>query len=106
MVCPATPCTFEAPHKNEFTATFSLPGYRSAEVPVLTRVGGGGVAGIAGNVILGGIVGVAVDAPSGAALEHYPNPVHASLVPLALPSTKRHRPARSRGPAKAAPAVM
>jgi hypothetical protein len=94
--CPATPCTFEVSRKSEFIATFSKEGYEPLQIPVQTRVAGTGAAGFAGNVILGGVVGMAVDAGTGATLEHYPNPVHASLVPLALPSGRKRLPAKPR----------
>ena len=41
--------------------------------------------GMLRNIILGligGVVGMGVDAATGSTLEHYPNPVLASLVPL------------------------
>lgn len=34
---------------------------------------------MAGNLLLGGIVGIGVDAVTGAALDHYPNPVNIAL---------------------------
>jgi hypothetical protein len=49
------------------------------------------VVGMAGNMVVGGIVGVAVDATSGAMLEHVPNPVNAVLEPLAHPGPPTHR---------------
>jgi hypothetical protein len=33
-------------------------------------------------VLVGGVIGMAVDASTGATLEHYPNPVMLTLVPL------------------------
>ena len=38
--------------------------------------------GFAGNVILGGIVGMTIDAASGATLDHWPNPAVIVLQPL------------------------
>ena len=77
-----TPCTLQFNRKDEFTVTASKPGYHTSEMPVSTRVAGAGAAGFAGNVLLGGVVGMAVDAASGATLEHYPNPVMFNMVPL------------------------
>ena len=74
--------TYEAGRKDEFIVTASKPGYHSVEMPVGTRVAGTGAAGFAGNILLGGVVGMAVDAASGATLEHYPNPVMLTLMPL------------------------
>ncbi|HEY0354104.1 MAG TPA: translation initiation factor 2 [Enterovirga sp.] len=89
--CPATPCTTEIKRSAEFDAIFSKPGYREQIVPVRTKLSGSGTAGFAGNVLLGGVVGMAVDAGTGAAMDHVPNPVMATLVPDALPSTQRAR---------------
>jgi hypothetical protein len=79
LTCSATPCTFEISRKQDFIVTFSKPGYEPQQVPVNTRVAGSGVAGFAGNVLVGGIVGMGVDAATGATLEHYPNPIHVTL---------------------------
>ncbi len=80
-VC-VTPCTLQFNRKDEFTVLFSKPGFHSVEIPVKTQLSGGGAAGFTGNVILGGLVGMAVDASTGATLEHFPNPVAATLTPL------------------------
>jgi hypothetical protein len=77
-VC-TTPCTLQFDRKDEFTVTVSKPGYHTEEIPVTTQVAGAGVAGFAGNLVLGGPVGMVVDASSGATLEHFPNPVIAVL---------------------------
>jgi hypothetical protein len=80
-VC-VTPCTLQFSRKDEFSVIFTKPGYHSAEIMVRTKVAGEGAAGFAGNVIVGGLIGMAVDASSGATLEHFPNPVAATLMPL------------------------
>jgi len=95
-----TPCNLKIERKQEFVASFSKPGYEPQDISVTTRVAGGGVAASAGNIILGGVIGLGVDAYSGATLEHDPNPVHATLVPQALPSAqKRLRPAKPKATA-------
>lgn len=81
--CPSTPCTIEVSRKSEFTVSYSKPGFQDAQIPVSTRVAEAGAAGFAGNVIVGGIVGMGVDAATGSTLEHFPNPVVATLVPAA-----------------------
>jgi hypothetical protein len=65
--------------KDEFTVIFTKPGYHTVEIPVKTQVAGAGAAGFAGNIILGGVVGMAADAATGATLEHFPNPVSVTL---------------------------
>src|SRR5262249_16617026 len=59
--CPSTPCTFEVSRKSEFTITVRKEGYEEASIPVSTRIAGTGAAGFAGNLIAGGIVGMAAD---------------------------------------------
>jgi hypothetical protein len=63
--CPATPCSFEVPRKDQFLATFTKSGYHPEQVMVGTKMSGGGAAGMAGNVLVGGVIGVVVDASTG-----------------------------------------
>jgi hypothetical protein len=79
--CTASPCTFKVARRQEFTVTATRPGYIPATVQVQTRIATAGAAGMAGNVILGGVVGAGVDVVSGATLEHFPNPIDIRLVP-------------------------
>lgn len=76
-----TPCDLTIPRKSEFTAVFTHEG-ETREVRVTTRVAGDGAAGLAGNILIGGIVGVGVDVATGATLEHVPNPVHVHFGPV------------------------
>jgi hypothetical protein len=100
LSCPTTPCTLEINRKAEFVATFSQAGYESQDIMVQTRVAGAGAAGFAGNVLIGGVIGMGVDAATGSTLEHYPNPVHASLVPLVLSKKPARKMQAPRGPVK------
>ena len=96
-----TPCSLVVKRNEEFIATFSKPGYRSQQVEVKTQLAGAGAAGLAGNVLIGGIVGIGVDAVTGAANEHTHNPVSVVLEPLSkgAPPVKRPPP----GPADIRP---
>ncbi|MFD1333082.1 PEGA domain-containing protein [Methylopila musalis] len=95
-----SPCTFSVGRKDEFIVTAVLPGYREASVPVKTRLAGSGAAGFAGNVLLGGVVGMGVDAATGATLEHYPNPVAIALEPIApAVAPAPAKPGRKKAPA-------
>ncbi|MFL1873745.1 translation initiation factor 2 [Hansschlegelia beijingensis] len=100
--CPASPCTFQVGRKDEFIVTASKPGYRDASMPVKTKVAGNGAAGFAGNVLVGGVIGMGVDAATGAALDHYPNPVALTLEPIAREPAARKAPARRAAPKAAA----
>lgn len=77
--CPATPCSIKMKRKSEFTATLTKPGYRPATVTVTNKVSGAGGAGMAGNVLVGGIIGAGVDVATGAMLDLTPNPAHVTL---------------------------
>jgi hypothetical protein len=74
-----TPCVLKVSRKDEFIATFSKPGFQPESVSVRTQVAGTGAAGFAGNILLGGVIGMGVDAASGASLEQCPNPVAVRL---------------------------
>lgn len=98
LVC-TTPCALPIPRKDEFVATFTKAGYRTETIPVGTAMQGGGAVAIAGNVIIGGVIGGVVDASSGATLDHVPNPVNVSLQrlePAYVPPAPRGRRARGR----------
>lgn len=98
VTCTTTPCTLPISRKQAFVATFMLPGYQPQQIAVQTAVSGAGAAGFAGNVLAGEIVGMAVDASTGATMDHTPNPVFARMVPLApskpiaLPRGRRQTP--------------
>ncbi|MTI01154.1 translation initiation factor 2 [Roseibium sp. RKSG952] len=79
--CSMSPCDIKISRKEEFEIVASKTGYERQTVSVKTRVAPKGVAGMAGNVILGGAIGIGVDAVSGATLDHYPNPVLIELEP-------------------------
>ena len=98
-----TPCTLTVQRKDEFSVTFAKPGYQPQTIQVTTRIAGGGAAGFAGNILLGGVIGMGVDAASGASLEHHPNPVIAVLQPVAAPGRPPQQPGERRR--RDAPAV-
>ncbi|HET9217134.1 MAG TPA: PEGA domain-containing protein [Terriglobia bacterium] len=80
-----TPCSIELKRKRNYTLQIDRAGFEPATVNVLSEIAGAGAAGMAGNVILGGLIGVAVDAASGATKKLTPNPVKLNLVPLTVP---------------------
>ncbi|MEM9630571.1 MAG: translation initiation factor 2 [Pseudomonadota bacterium] len=82
LTCNTSPCSLEVSRKTKFAVTVSKEGYKTQTVQVTTAVAPGGVAGMAGNVLVGGVIGVGIDAASGATLDHKPNPVLVELVPL------------------------
>ena len=75
FACDATPCTFKISRKAEFDVTITKPGYKTVNTRVIHQTAGAGAAGMAGNVLVGGLIGVGVDAISGATQELKPNPL-------------------------------
>jgi len=74
-----TPCAIKAKRKPGFTVTISKEGYETIEATVSSGVSGAGGAGMAGNVLLGGLIGAAIDGSSGAMNELSPNPLKVTL---------------------------
>lgn len=73
-----TPCSLKVKRRSDFVVTITKSGYET----VNASVDGGGAAGMAGNVILGGLIGAGVDAGTGAMHSHKPNPLVVTLTPL------------------------
>lgn len=80
--CAATPCAIRMKRKSEFTATLTKAGYKPATVIVTHKTSGSGAAGLAGNVLVGGLIGLGVDAATGASQDLTPNPASVKLEPV------------------------
>ena len=91
-----TPATFVKSRKENFNVTVSKPGYITQTVKVRSNFSPTGGGAMAGNLVAGGVVGIGVDAVSGASLSLYPNPVVVHLVPQSK-RTNRARSARESG---------
>jgi hypothetical protein len=74
-----TPCTLKLKRKTDFSITVSKEGYNELVTQVVSQIAAAGAAGMAGNVLVGGIIGVGVDAASGATKELKPNPLVVTL---------------------------
>jgi hypothetical protein len=74
-----TPTSFKLPRSDSVVVKIKKEGYEPLEINVTPQVSGAGGAGMAGNVLLGGLIGAAVDAGSGAMNDLKPNPVTAKL---------------------------
>ena len=84
QVCDATPCVFaRIPRKAEFTVTIEKPGYRTTTHAITHHTAGSGAAGMAGNVLVGGIIGGLIDANNGSTQDLVPNPLTLDLEPEA-----------------------
>src|SRR5216684_2603798 len=84
-----TPATFVEKRRDSFTVTVSKPGYAAQTVTVKSKAGGTGATAMAGNVLLGGAIGMGVDAGTGAYNSLYPNPVSVHLVPASKSKTSK-----------------
>jgi len=90
-----TPCVVQAKRNADITVTINKEGYQPQIIPLTKEIPGSGAAGFAGNILLGGLVGMGVDAATGAAQDHKPNPVIVTLQPVGRGPA---RPARPRPP--------
>ena len=80
--------------KDSLVATFTKDGFAPQTVNVPVRIAGEGAAGLAGNVLIGGVIGLGVDAATGASLEHFPNPVNVTLTAHARPVPQKKKKLR------------
>jgi hypothetical protein len=80
--CDATPCSFTMNHRDDFDVTISKSGYLDWRGHVTHQFSSGGGAALAGNVLVGGLVGLTVDAASGATQKLVPNPLNVTLEPV------------------------
>lgn len=74
-----TPASFKVPRRKHLQVTISKPGYKTRQIEVPSQVSGGGGVAMAGNLLLGGVVGAGVDAATGAMYIHQPNPLEVEL---------------------------
>lgn len=75
-----TPISFKVKRKDNLTVTVQKDGYKTATVQVTSKTSDDGKAGMVGNLLFGGIIGVGVDASNGATKDLTPNPVKVKLV--------------------------
>jgi hypothetical protein len=77
-----TPCSVKLKRKHDYHLKIAKAGYEPVETDVRSQIVGAGAAGMAGNVLIGGLIGVGVDAFSGATKGLKPNPLSVNLAPL------------------------
>jgi hypothetical protein len=87
-----TPCVVQAKRNADITVSINKEGYEPQTIPLTKEIPGSGAAGFAGNILLGGVVGMGVDAVTGAALDHKPNPVIVTLQPVAPVPPRPEKP--------------
>jgi len=91
MAC-LTPCVVQTKRSADITVTINKDGYEPLTIPLTKEIPGTGAAGFAGNLLAGGLIGMGVDAVTGAAQDHKPNPVIVTLQPLAPAPSRAARP--------------
>ena len=77
--CASTPCSIEMPRKSQGVVTCNKDGYQEGTGNFTNKTAGAGAAGMAGNVLLGGLIGAAVDGGTGAMKDLVPNPLVITL---------------------------
>jgi len=100
--CSPTPCGMKVPRKDGFDVTVTKTGYTPKTLHVRSVVAGGGAAGMAGNIILGGVIGMAVDGTDGAMNDLTPNPLDITLEPEAAAQAAPAPASQPASPAAAA----
>lgn len=70
-----TPCTLTLKRKYAFAVEVCKPGFRAVNTNVVSGISGAGATGMAGNVLVGGLIGIGVDAASGATKDLTPSPL-------------------------------
>lgn len=73
-----TPCELNLKRRHDLRVDLQREGYKPTYVLVQSRTGGA----VAGNILMGGIVGGIVDSSNGATNTLYPEPVSVKLAPL------------------------
>lgn len=94
-----TPCVVQAKRNADITVTINKEGFEPQTIPLTKEIPGSGAAGFAGNILAGGLIGMGVDAATGAAQDHKPNPVIVTLQPIA----PAPRPVKPRPPKRPQP---
>ena len=67
------------PGRPGFVVSVSKEGYKMITANVVSQIADAGGAALAGNVVLGGLIGAGVDSTTGATNELVPNPLHLVL---------------------------
>jgi hypothetical protein len=78
-----TPCAVHVRRNGDISVAVKKDGYQSDGIRLQLQSSAAGAIAVGGNVLLGGIPGIAVDTYNGAAYDHQPNPVRFTLKPMA-----------------------
>ncbi len=93
-----TPCTLKKKRKQPFTVELALDGYQPVTTDVVSGISKGGAWGMAGNALIGGVIGLGIDAGTGAAKDLTPNPLIVKLAPAAAAASMQSDGATPQSP--------
>lgn len=88
-----TPCTLTLKRKYAFAVEVCKAGYQTVNTNVVSGISGAGATGMAGNVLVGGLIGIGVDAATGATKDLTPSPLVIQLAEDAVGCTSPAFPA-------------
>jgi hypothetical protein len=77
-----TPCALEMRRNHDYHVSLEKPGYERVDTDVRSQISGAGAVAIAGNIVLGGLIGAGIDAATGGTKQLVPNPLSVNLVAL------------------------
>jgi hypothetical protein len=77
--CQGGQCSFRLPRRSNLQVTVSRDRCETQVVNITHRTADAGAMGMAGNVLVGGLIGIGVDAATGASQDLVPNPVNVTL---------------------------
>jgi hypothetical protein len=98
--CEPTPCVIpKVSREANFQVTITKPGFKTFVTNVTHATAGGGAAGMAGNVILGGLIGAVVDSNNGSTQDLVPNPLVVALEAESAPAPATPAPPAAAGTA-------
>lgn len=92
--CDATPCILRVSRKEHFTATLTKDGYQPMTLEVKPALSPSGDLAFAGNILIGGLIGMGVDLYTGAALAPSPAGGPYRLTPIAYYNSANPPPDR------------
>ncbi|BCT92443.1 hypothetical protein LYSHEL_14670 [Lysobacter helvus] len=75
-----TPCTLKLKRKHPVSVEVCKAGFSAVNTTVQSQMSGAGGTALAGNVLIGGLIGAGVDAATGATKDLRPNPLMLTLV--------------------------
>lgn len=78
--CDSTPCAIPKVARNsQFDVTITKPGYKTVTANITHATNASGGVAMAGNILIGGLIGAVIDGTNGATQDLTPNPLVVTL---------------------------